>query len=251
MGKHNDNLIKKTEELEEELHEMTKELSFAIAHQIRNPLNNISSSIYLLKDLISDKNPKIQEHLADIEGELNRATKIVNNFLNFSRPSKGLVEEDVHLIINQTLDLIRETTTSQGIDIKKEFAPNLPKITMDVDQMKEVFLNIVLNAQEAMAKGGCLTVTTNLNKDYIHIAFADTGVGIPEEKIEQVFDPYYTTKAKGMGLGLSIAQRVIETHYGLIGIESKTGKGTTVKIDLPINKRGEFNVGSKEDISSR
>ncbi|MFH0773941.1 MAG: ATP-binding protein [bacterium] len=219
---------------------VTGTLLFTVAHQLKNPLNNLSLSMYSLNRLLPDKSPEVEERIKNIEMEIDRSIKIIKNFLDFARPSEvARREENINLILEQTLNLLKDSALFKDIKIETRFTTLLPKVIVDPDPMKEVFLNIVLNAQEAMSKGGVLTVTTDIipdEKGVISVTFSDTGDGISPEKIKDIFNPFYTTKQKGMGMGLSIAQRIIHEHGGTIRVESVPGKGTTFNIRLPIKK---------------
>ena len=123
------------------------------------------------------------------------------------------------------------------VSVIKALTPGLPKVMVDGDQMRQVAINLILNAGAAMAEGGKLVVGTGLDDEgYVNLRFADDGAGIPAENLEKIFEPFFTTKAKGTGLGLAITKQIVEQHHGKITIESEIGKGTTVVIRLPIDR---------------
>lgn len=220
------------------------ELAAGAAHEIRNPLTTIRSTIqYLSKDFKDD--PVKSEMVTELISEVERINKIVQGLLSFSRPSKlNTSEVNIEQLINQTLVLIQSTLAKQQIDVQFEYFEDNTVILGDAEQLKQVFLNIILNAIEAMSqnetdkprtliisieKG---TAIDNHNRNLI-ISFEDTGKGIDQKDIENVFNPFFTTKEEGTGLGLAISYGVISRHEGDIQIESIPGKGTSFIVKLP------------------
>ncbi|MEW6608002.1 MAG: ATP-binding protein [bacterium] len=210
-------------------------LSNAVAHQMRNPLENMSLAMMSLKTDMSNINPEVEEDIKDIDEEIERLSSIINNFLEFSRPSKEpcIKKDDLNILLDKTIAIVEGTAKFRNIKIVRKFDHKIPLLLINIDQMKEVFLNLILNAQEAMSKGGKLTITTKTDTDNIPIIIIeDTGVGIPEERIREIFNPFYTTKAEGFGIGLVVVERIIREHNGSIEVKSEVGKGTTFKIKL-------------------
>lgn len=211
-------------------------LAAGVAHEINNPLTGIlTNSSLLLEDL--DKGDPRHEDLDIIVKETIRCREIVKRLLDFARqtkPQKKLTNVNA-LIENITL-LVRNQASFRNIDIVKNLTEDLPEILSDTDQIQQVFINIILNAAEAMTKGGTLRIESAMTKDgeFIDVRFTDTGPGIPEEHRERIFDPFYTTKEHGTGLGLSISYGIIEQHGGTIGVESCIGKGSTFSVLLPV-----------------
>ncbi|MBI4811072.1 MAG: cache domain-containing protein [Ignavibacteriales bacterium] len=212
-------------------------LAAGVAHEINNPLTGIlTNSSLLLDDL--DKNDPRREDVDVIVKETIRCREIVKRLLDFARqtkPQKQLI--NINAIIENIILLIRNQTSFRNINIQKNLINDIPEIMADKDQIQQVFINIIINASEAMSKGGLLTIESKLstNKETILISFADTGPGIPEEIKDKIFDPFVTTKEQGTGLGLSISYGIIEQHGGEISMESKRGEGTTFIIQLPVN----------------
>jgi signal transduction histidine kinase len=180
-----------------------------------------------------------------IETEIERVNKIIKQFLDFARPRPPSLEHmDVHQVLEETLALVIYEMEGQGIALGKDFAPDLPPAPMDREQMKQVFLNLILNAIQAMEQGGKIKIFSALKRqsadgreaNFIEIAFQDSGKGIPEEIRGRIFEPFFSTKEEGIGLGLPIAQRIVEEHGGEIRLESTPGKGTTFYITLPVNQ---------------
>lgn len=220
------------------------ELAAGAAHEIRNPLTTIRSTIqYLSKDFKDD--PVKSEMVTELITEVERINKIVQGLLSFSRPSKlNTSEVNIEQLINQTLVLIQSTLGKQQIDVQFEYFEDNTVIQADAEQLKQVFLNIILNAIEAMSQNepdkprtliisiekGTAIDTHNRN---LIISFEDTGKGIDKKDIENVFNPFFTTKEEGTGLGLAISYGVINRHEGDIEIESIPGKGTSFIVKLP------------------
>ena len=213
------------------------QLAAGIAHEIRNPLTSINILIHSLTENVPSGIPQ-KEDLKVIEEEIHRINEIVDQFLRFAKPAPPLLKKaDVISIFEETLQLLRPQIEKQGIVIQKEFQP-LPPILMDREQMKQVILNLLLNAVQAMPKGGHLSVKGHIPKGdrWIKLSIQDSGVGISGEDINKLFDPFFSAKEGGMGLGLSIAHRIIDQHHGKIEVESSPGEGTLFTVWLPIHK---------------
>ena len=212
------------------------QLAAGIAHEIRNPLTSINILIHsMAENLPSGDSHK--EDLKVIEEEIHRMNEILDQFLRFAKPATPLLEKaDVSSIFEETLQLLRPHIEKQIIVVEKEFQ-SLPIILMDREQMKQVFLNLLLNAIQAMPGGGHLTLRGQNSEDgqWIHISIQDSGIGISSENINKLFDPFFSTKEGGIGLGLSITHRIIDQHHGKIEVESAPGKGTLFTIWLPIS----------------
>jgi len=211
-------------------------LAAGVAHEINNPLTGIlTNSSLLLEDLQSD-DPR-REDVDIIVKETIRCREIVKRLLDFAKQTKPLKKlTNVNALIENIILLVRNQATFRNISIEKQLVPQLPEILADTDQIQQVFINIVLNAAEAMVKGGSLTIETGLSStgEFVEVNFSDTGPGIPEQNRERIFDPFFTTKEQGTGLGLSISYGIIEQHSGTISVDSIMGKGSTFTISLPI-----------------
>jgi two-component system NtrC family sensor kinase len=214
-------------------------LAAGVAHEINNPLTGIlANSSLLLEDLGTD-DPR-REDVEIIVKETIRCREIVKRLLDFARqtkPQKRL--NDVNALIDNIILLVRNQTSFRNIAIGKHLAERLPQILCDNDQIQQVFINIILNAAEAMPGGGTLNVSSALSQggEFVTISITDTGPGIPEERRERIFDPFFTTKEHGTGLGLSISYGIVEQHGGNISVESTVGKGSTFTIQLPAQTR--------------
>ncbi len=212
------------------------QLAAGIAHEIRNPLTSINILIHSLTENFPSGTSH-REDLKVIEEEIDRINEILDRFLRFARPALPLLEKtEVATIFEETLQLIRPRMEKQGVQVEKEFDA-LPMILIDREQMKQVALNLLLNAVQAMPKGGTLAVQGQNSKDgqWITVSIQDSGVGIPEEDMNKLFDPFFSTREGGIGLGLSIAHRIIDQHRGKIEVESAPGKGTLFTLWLPVS----------------
>ena len=216
-------------------------LTAGLAHEIRNPLVAIKTFIQLLPERLEDE--EFRKHFLNIaSSEVDRISSLITELLEFARPSDPRMEfEDVNNILDGMILLVFTETKKKQIKISKNYTSNLPPIKIDREQIKQVFLNILLNSIEATPERGEITVKTRSfaksgGELYIQIEFADTGRGIPAEHLEDIFTPFFTTKDKGSGLGLSISHQIIQDHRGYIDVESQLNKGTSFFINLPLNQ---------------
>ncbi len=211
------------------------QLAAGIAHEIRNPLTSINILIHSLKEKLPPQNSQRQD-LQVIEEEIHRINEIVDQFLRFAKPAPPLFEKvDVLSMMDEILQLLRPQIEKQRIVVSKKFQA-LPFVLIDREQIKQAFLNLLLNAIQAMPTGGQLILAGHNSKDgqWIELSVKDTGVGISEENIQKLYDPFFSTKEGGVGLGLSITHRIIDQHQGKIEVESSPGEGTLFKVCLPI-----------------
>ncbi len=220
------------------------ELAAGAAHEIRNPLTAIRSTIqYLSKDFSA--HPVKSEMVTELISEVERINKIVQGLLSFARPS-DLNTSDINIeqLINQTLLLVTNTLRKQNVEVEFEYFTDNTTIQGDAEQLKQVFLNIILNAVEAMGKNPPERSRTliisiekgtpiNTHSRYLIISFEDSGKGIEQKNIENVFNPFFTTKEEGTGLGLAICYGIINRHEGEIEVKSVPDKGTCINIKLP------------------
>lgn len=231
-------LKKSSQKLEEQLFQSSKlaalgQLSAGIAHELRNPLTSIK---VLINSIVNRIEPKesVKEDINVIESEIERMNGIIKQFLDFSRPAElCLTDVDINDILKDTLNLMAYELKEQEVSVSKAFNEELRNISADKEQLKQVFINIILNSIQAMPEGGRLTVKTNSEDKYIKVSVKDTGKGIPENLKHRLFEPFFTTRQEGLGLGLCIIKRIIDNHKGDIRIESEAGKGTTVIVSLP------------------
>lgn len=210
-----------------------------IAHEIRNPLGISSAAAQIL--LECPENESLRKECAEkIYLGIKRASLIIEELLKFARPSDGRSElMNINDAIMETFTLIEKQLLLMRIEIKKNLYPYIPIMKAEKNLLQQAFLNIILNAANAMPDGGTLTITTSINRnDRIVIVFEDTGCGIPIENVDKIFDPFFTTMpvGKGTGLGLSITYSIIKQHEGTIQVESTVGKGSAFTIQLPVKK---------------
>jgi signal transduction histidine kinase len=224
------------------------ELSASIAHELNNPLATVALRVenMLMTTTVDDQ----QRHsLEVISQEVDRMANLVDNLLHFSRRSHRQISTvDVREEIAKSAEFIAYHLRSRKIEVVREFADPLPTIQADNQQLRQLFLNLLTNASDAMPKGGTVTVRAQpgLLDDHeaVRIDFADTGEGIPAESLKKVWDSFFTTKTegKGTGLGLAICRRIVEDHGGTIEIESEGGRGTTVRMLFPATTHAAPNL---------
>lgn len=235
-------IIKNNKEMEANLAQQGKMaslgvLSSGVAHEINNPLGVILGYASYLEGKMAPDDANFR-YINEIKRESKRCKKIVQDLLSYARtPKPALEETDVNALLEQIVDFAANHTDMHHVTVTKEFAPDLPHIMVDGDQMRQVAINLILNAGAAMVRGGRLVVSTFRDDEgYVCLKFSDDGAGISRENLEKIFEPFFTTKAKGTGLGLAITRQIVEMHHGKIAIESEVGKGTTVTVRLPIDR---------------
>ena len=209
-------------------------LAAGMAHEIKNPLAAIKGLTQILPENCAD--PQfMQKYHEIVPRQLDRINKIVNDLLDYGQPNKlALSKVNLGDLLKDVLSLVENQCHKSGIEIINELEP-LPPLVADQAKLHQLFLNLVLNAIQAMPQGGALTLScANSSEKEICLILADTGQGIPAEKLQKIFDPFYTTKETGVGLGLAVVQRIIKEHGGFIEVASQPGKGTKFKICLPI-----------------
>jgi two-component system NtrC family sensor kinase len=212
-------------------------LSSGVAHEINNPLGVILGYASYIESKMSHEDPH-WTYIHEIKRESKRCKKIVQDLLSYARTPRSNPElTDINQIVGQIVDFAANHTDMHHVTVSKEFAPDLPPILVDPDQIRQVAINLILNAGAAMEAGGRLVVKTSLDDEgYVNIDFRDNGAGIPADDLEKIFEPFFTTKTKGTGLGLSITRQIVEQHHGKIEIDSEVGQGTTVIVKLPVDR---------------
>lgn len=218
-------------------------LAAGVAHEINNPLGGILIYSHLLLE-DTPKDSPYYDNLKKIAKETSRCKDIVKGLLEFARPKDPeMLQLDINTIVEKSLYIIEGQALFQNIKIEKELAPDLPKIVGDSAQLQQVFMNIILNAAEAMNGDGTITLRTQLNGNdkFIDIGFIDTGHGIAEEDLKRLFEPFFTTKevGKGTGLGLAISYSIIQKHFGTINVASQLGRGSVFTVKLPVNREND------------
>ncbi len=209
-------------------------LSAGVAHEINNPLGVIMGYAAYLEGKMEAADPNYK-YIQEIKRESKRCKNIVQDLLSYARvPKPALQDTDINALLDQIVDFAAHHTDMDHVTLVKDFDPTLPTIQIDPDQIRQVAINLMLNAGAAMTGGGLLTVRTTLAADgRVRLIFQDNGAGIPPENLEKVFEPFFTTKSRGTGLGLAITKTIIEQHQGKISIDSTVGTGTTVTLELP------------------
>ena len=233
-------------------------LAASVAHEIGNPLNALHIHLQLMerglkklkdeerqssKKMIAASSQreildKFEEYLEVSKGEIVRLDYIITQFLQAIRPAPVQLKlASLNDVAKKTLELLQPEMDNRGLAVKSKLARHLTAIPIDSTQMQQVLVNLVKNAMQAMSSDGTLTLQTGESSDGVWISIADTGGGIPQDQIARIFEPFYTTKKKGSGLGLMIVQRIVRAHGGKIEVESRVGHGTTFRIWLPLHER--------------
>jgi len=218
-------------------------LAAEIAHEINNPLtsvltfNKLMERIVLQEPFPTDRLSELREYINYLSGEAGRCAEIARNLLDFSRQGEiHFKENDINEILGKTVDVMRHRAQMSGIEISTSYAQDIPQVYCDFKRLQQAFVNLIMNAFEAMPNGGVLSVSTEFIRyqSMVAITISDTGAGIPAEDLEKVFEPFFTSKAegKGVGLGLSVAYGIIRQHQGEISVQTEVGKGTTFAVHL-------------------
>ncbi len=207
-------------------------IAAGMAHEIKNPLTGIKTFTEYLPSKGSD--PEFRDKFYKIvTAEVSKINGIVQQLLDFSKPKPLQLKQcNIHSLLDQTLAFLNNDFIKYRINLIKNYDPAFPLLSIDQNQMQQVFLNLFLNAIDSMKQSGSLTITTKLQSDVAKITIKDTGTGISKKDLERIFDPFYTTKETGTGLGMSIVYGIIKEHNGEITVESEVGKGTIFKIKL-------------------
>ncbi|HEY2713310.1 MAG TPA: ATP-binding protein [Chthoniobacterales bacterium] len=218
-------------------------LAAGVAHEIGNPLNSLHIHLQLMERKIkklraAEDRRELQESIDIAQAEINRLDSIVTQFLRAIRPSRPqLRPENINALIEETVRFFQPEIQDRDIVVETELRSDLPLLEVDRDQMKQVFYNAIKNSFEAMKRRGILRIRTDRDDTHIKISFTDTGGGISAENLSRVFEPYFTTKSGGSGLGLLIVRRIVREHGGELAIESTEGKGVTLTVRLPVVDR--------------
>jgi two-component system, sporulation sensor kinase E len=233
-------------------------LAAGVAHEIGNPLNSLHIHLQLMerkiRELKGKQKAELQESINVAQSEISRLDSIVTQFLRAIRPSKPeLRPENISAVIEETLRFLAPEIKDRDIVVEEELRPDLPLIELDRDQMKQAFYNVIKNSFEAMKRRGILRIRTDMDATHVLVSFTDTGGGISAENLSRIFEPYFTTKSSGTGLGLLIVRRIVREHGGEMAIESSEGRGLTLTLRLPYrDKRVRMlEVGEHRDNSNQ
>ena len=213
-------------------------LAAGVAHEIGNPLNSLNIHFQLMQRQVAKLDgaarAELQESIKVARAEINRLDSIVGQFLRAIRPTRPqLHPENINSVIDETVRFFASEIRDRDIVVEQELRADLPLLPIDRDQMKQAFYNVIKNSLEAIKRRGILRIRSDMDESHVLITFTDTGGGISAENLSRVFEPYFTTKTSGTGLGLLIVRRIVREHGGELAIESKEGKGLTLTIRLP------------------
>ena len=219
-------------------------LTAGLAHEIRNPLVAIRTFTQLLPERYND--PEFREGFQGLAlKEVDRICGLINDLLSFARPSKpNVAAENVNDVVDNIVRILESQAKEKGMAIVREFSGSLPKVWIDSEQMKQVFMNLILNAIQAMKEGGSISIATRAvlrngtepSGEFVQVEVRDAGIGIPEENLQHIFDPFFTSKDEGCGLGLAVSYQIVQEHGGFVTVESTVGKGTAFFVHVPVGK---------------
>jgi len=225
-------------------------LASGVAHEIKNPLSIILQGIYLVDNVVLEKNSELKETIEMIKEAVRRADNVIRRILNYARASKLILQpQRICEVIDEGLSLVEQQLKLKNIEIEREYPSKPILIETDKVMLSQVFLNLATNSQDAMPQGGKIKIKVYEEEDFCIVEFEDTGEGIPPERLSKIFEPFYTTKraGEGTGLGLAMVELIIARHNGKIDVESQLGKGTKFIIKLP--KLKEERRKDKKDFS--
>lgn len=237
-------LLNKTRKLEAEA-QMADRLAYVgtlasgLAHEIRNPLNAMNMNVQMLEEeslgRIAEDGEEFKELLSAIKGEINRLERLVNNFLTYARPQKlTMSESDVNSVVNEVARFLKAEIEQKKIVLELNLDPYVPRVEMDKQQIKQALMNILINSKQVLKEGGKIMISTKMGSEgKTLIEIKDNGPGIPQEMKNKIFDIFFSTRGGGTGLGLPIAQKIVEMHGGRIHLRSEPGQGTHFTIYLP------------------
>jgi two-component system, sporulation sensor kinase E len=227
-------------------------LAAGVAHEIKNPLGSIGIHLQLIQKRIGSKGKivakDINQYLAVINEEVDRLNRIVIDFLFAVKPMDTKLEDgNLNVVIQELLDFVRLELDQAGVKIESELSSSIPMLRIDARFIKQALLNLIKNAVSAMPEGGVLSVGTVRSGDDVLVKVSDTGTGIPDQIMDKIFEPYFTTKPFGTGLGLTIVFKIVKEHFGDISVSSKPGEGTAFTIALPIPQKEKMLIDYRGD----
>jgi signal transduction histidine kinase len=231
-------------------------LAAGVAHEIRNPLSALELNLRLLRDEVASScttGSDIEEYFEILSAETRRLNRITSNFLQLSRPEPlARVRVAVHQAVTQVARLVHREAQENHVSLALELVSGDPEVLGDSTKIEQVCLNILINSMQAMPAGGVINITSRIHRadgrKFVHLAFADQGLGVSPENLPRLFDPYFTTRSDGTGLGLAIADRIVTDHGGKILVESTAGAGTVVTVCLPVADEDGDTRGAKEPV---
>jgi signal transduction histidine kinase len=217
-------------------------LAGGLAHEIKNPLSTIRLNMDLLaEDLGEAESPAARRSLKRVDvvrRECQRLQSLLDDFLNFAKARRlNLLPTDLNHQIEDVLEFFSPEAKEAGVEVVRYLDPDLPRVLLDREAFRQALLNLIINAKQAMPEGGQLVVRTAAERDMVAVYLIDTGVGMDDRTASRMFEPFYTTKPGGSGLGLPTTQKIVEAHGGRIGVQSEVGHGTQITIELPLPPR--------------
>jgi len=235
-------VIERTKELDEAQERLIRmerlailgQMASRVGHELRNPLGAIKNAAYFLNMVLEDPEPEVRETLEILDKEVAMSESVISSLLDFARTKPPAWRKvDINEVIQEALS---RAAAPGKIEVVSQLGEGLAIMLADPDQLGQVFRNIILNAVQAMSEGGRLVVKSEVSGlEWVAVSIADTGVGIPGEALGKLFEPLFTTKAKGIGLGLAVTKTLVEGHGGSIEVESEVGVGTTFTVRLPVS----------------
>jgi signal transduction histidine kinase len=220
-------------------------LASGVSHELRNPLSAIKNAVFLLKrrlsrEMMPDIDEKAIQFLEIMDKEIDRCSKIINDLLGFTRVTKPTrLSSDINVVVSEAISRVE---IPKYIKLSKNMQTNLPMIMIDANQIDQVLINLIENACQAITDNGELIISTKVSKSFIEIEVCDSGCGIPQKEIKKIFDPLFTTKPSGTGIGLAVCYGIIQKHNGIIDVKSQEGIGTKMFIKLPLEEKDAKSV---------
>jgi signal transduction histidine kinase len=208
-----------------------------VTHEVRNPLSSIGLNVEMLEEELAGAGPEAKELLRAIHKEIDRLTSITEEYLELARlPRPSLATEDLGALVRESADFVRPELSAHGVKLEVRVEDAMPLVQLDESQIRQVLLNLLKNAREAMPSGGVVELRVERADGGVALRVIDHGTGMSEEQRARIFDPFYTTKARGTGLGLPLSQQIVVAHGGVIRCDSEPGRGTTFEIWLPTER---------------
>ena len=249
----NSELVQKNEQLNDAQEQLVRTeklaavgtLASGVSHELRNPLSAIKNAVFLLKrrlsrEIMPDSDEKAIQFLEIMDKEIDRCSKIINDLLGFTRVTKPTrLSSDINVVVSEAISRVE---IPKYIKLSKNMQTNLPMIMIDANQIDQVLINLIENACQAITDNGELIISTKVSKSFIEIEVCDSGCGIPQKEIKKIFDPLFTTKPSGTGIGLAVCYGIIQKHNGIIDVKSQEGIGTKMCIKLPLEEKDAESV---------
>lgn len=211
----------------------------ALIHEIKNPLSTIQLNLQLMReDLQGVESAQVQRvvrRIGTLEREVQRLSQLLDSFRELTRLGEMKRQAcNINRLVRELVEFVQADLRQQKVEVLAWYDEQVPELMVDSERLKQAFLNVIINSKQAMPNGGQLMVRTSRESNHVIVEITDTGEGIPSERLERIFDAFYSTKKGGMGLGLPMVRRIVEGHGGSVSVQSEPGKGTQVRIALPI-----------------